>query len=63
MAVLNARLGWTLGEPLHAVDAFLALGLRATGMASVVLIGGLASIASLRLGERLNFAGGVTVGS
>lgn len=70
MAVLNARLGRALGEPLHAAFVLFAVGLLATGVASLALTGvaslaltgRLPSPASLRLVAPIDFAGGAIVG-
>ncbi|MEQ1511993.1 MAG: DMT family transporter [Lysobacteraceae bacterium] len=62
MAVLNARLGRTLGEPLHAAFILFAVGLLATGLASLAFTGRLPSPAALRLVAPINFAGGAIVG-
>ncbi len=62
MAVLNARMARTFGEPLHAAFVLFAVGLLATGLASIAFIGRLPSLASLRSIPPINFAGGMIVG-
>ncbi len=61
MAVLNARLGRTLGEPLHAAFVLFAVGFVATGVACVAFTGSLPGPAVLRLVSPVNFAGGTIV--
>lgn len=62
MAVLNARMGRTLGEPLHAAFVLFAVGLIATGLASMAFVGRLPSPTTLRLVAPIDFLGGAIVG-
>lgn len=62
MAVLNARLGRTLGEPVHAAFVLFAVGLVVTGLTSLVLTGRLPSPAVMRQVEPINYGGGLIVG-
>ena len=61
MAVLNARLGKALGAPTHAAFVLFAVGLVATGAASLFLTGRLPVPAALGAVAPANFAGGVIV--
>lgn len=61
MAVLNGRLGKALGEPTHAVFVLFAVGLLASGLASLVATGRLPSPRSLLLAHPIDFAGGFVV--
>ena len=60
MAVLNARLGRALGEPVHAVVILFAVGLVAAVAVSLVLTGRLPSLSS-GPGSAVNLAGGLIV--
>lgn len=62
MAALNARLGRTLGEPLHAVWCLFAVGLLAASVASVAVNGRLPGISALRGVPPMSLAGGLIVG-
>lgn len=62
MAVLNARLGKALGEPMHAAFLLFAVGLLATGLASLLLTGRLPSLMLMRQVEPVNYGGGLIVG-
>ena len=61
MAVLNARLGKALGAPIHAAFVLFAVGLVATGAASVLLTGRLPAPAALGAVAPANFVGGLIV--
>lgn len=62
MAVLNARLGRTLGEPVHATFVLFAVGLVVTGLTSLVLTGRLPSPIMMLQVELINYGGGLIVG-
>jgi transporter family-2 protein len=62
MAVLNARLGRTLGEPMHAAFLLFVVGLVATGLTSLLLTGRLPSPTLLGQVELVNYGGGLIVG-
>ncbi len=62
MAVLNVRLGKALGEPVHAAFLLFAVGLVATGLASVLLTGRLPSLTLMGHVEPVNYGGGLIVG-
>ena len=61
MAALNARLGKALGAPTHAAFVLFAVGLVATGAASLCLTGRLPVPAAFGAVAPANFAGGVIV--
>ena len=61
MAVLNARLGKALGAPIHAVFVLFAVGLVATGAASLILTRRLPVPAALAVVAPANFVGGLIV--
>lgn len=62
MAVLNARLGRALGEPIHAAFVLFSVGLLATGAASLLLTGRLPTPRSLAAVPKVDFVGGLIVG-
>jgi transporter family-2 protein len=61
MAVLNARLGKALGEPIHAAFVLFAVGLIVTGVSSLALTGRLPTPSTLQLASPFEFAGGAIV--
>ncbi len=61
MAVLNARLGRTLGEPLHAVVLLFGVGLLVSLGASLLLTGRLPSWGALAGASPINLTGGFIV--
>lgn len=61
MAVINGRLGRSLGEPLQAPVILFAVGLLTALLVSLLLTGGLPSLAALRTTAPVNFAGGMIV--
>ena len=61
MAVLNARLGRTLGEPMHAPVILFAVGLLATSAVSALITGRMPSLLALGGTSPINFAGGLIV--
>jgi transporter family-2 protein len=61
MAVLNARLGRALGEPLNACVVLFAVALAAAGAASLLLAGRLPSPAALAGAPPATLAGGLIV--
>ena len=62
MAVLNARLGRSLGEPIHAAFVLFAVGLLATGATSLLLTGRLPTPRSLAAVPKVDLLGGFIVG-
>lgn len=62
MAVLNARLGRALGEPVHAVWCLFAVGLLAASAVSLAVTGRLPAIGALRGAPPVSLAGGLIVG-
>ena len=61
MAVLNARLGRSLGEPLHAPVVLFGVGLLACIVLALTLTGGLPAPAKLLSVRTLDLAGGLIV--
>jgi transporter family-2 protein len=61
MAVLNARLGRALGEPLHACVVLFAVALVAAGGASLIVTGRLPNPTALLGAAPITFAGGLIV--
>ncbi len=61
MAVLNARLGRSLAEPLHASVVLFAVALLAAGAVSLILTGRLPSPTAVLAAPPLTFAGGAIV--
>ena len=62
MAVLNARLGRALGEPLHAPVVLFGVGLLALLGSAWALTQDLPHWANLRQAQPMDFAGGLIVG-
>lgn len=61
MAVLNARLGRSLGEPLQAVFILFAVGFIVSGLACLLLTGSLPSFTAITQVPWVNFSGGLIV--
>ncbi len=61
MAVLNARLGRSLTDPLHAVFILFAVGFVVSGLACLALTGSLPAISKLNGVAPINFSGGLIV--
>jgi transporter family-2 protein len=61
MAVLNARLGRSLGEPLQAVFILFAVGFVVSGVACLLLTGSLPSVRALTQIPFVNLSGGLIV--
>lgn len=61
MAVLNARLGRSLGEPLQAVFILFAVGFVVSGVACLLLTGSLPSLRALTQIPFVNLSGGLIV--
>lgn len=61
MAVLNARLGRSLADPLHAVFILFAVGFAVSGLVCLVLTGGLPAMSKLSEVAPINFSGGLIV--
>jgi uncharacterized membrane protein YdcZ (DUF606 family) len=61
MAVLNARLGRSLTDPLHAVFILFAVGFVVSGLACLILTGSLLAISKLSDVAPINFSGGLIV--
>lgn len=61
MAVLNARLGRSLGEPLQAVFILFAVGFAVSGVACLLLTGSLPSLRALTQIPFVNLSGGLIV--
>ena len=62
MAVLNARLGRTLGEPLHAPVVLFSVGLVALLVAALALTQAFPNLSNLSEAQPIDFAGGLIVG-
>lgn len=61
MAVLNARLGRSLGDPLHAPVVLFGVGLLACAAVALALTGGLPAPAKLLSVQPADLAGGLIV--
>lgn len=61
MAVLNARLGRSLTDPLHAVFILFVVGFVVSGLACLALTGSLPAISKLNDVAPINFSGGLIV--
>lgn len=61
MAVLNARLGRTLGEPAHAAVVLFAVGFACAVLASLLVIGRLPDVSRLAAASPIDLAGGTIV--
>lgn len=61
MGVLNARLGKTLGEPLHAPVVLFGIGFLACLLAALLFTGALPSWSKLGGARPIDFAGGLIV--
>jgi transporter family-2 protein len=62
MAVLNARLGRTLGESLHAPVVLFGVGLIALLITSLAMTQTLPNLSNLSQAQPIDFAGGLIVG-
>jgi transporter family-2 protein len=62
MAVLNARLGRALGEPLHAPVVLFSVGFMALLFAALSLTSTLPNLSKLSQAQPIDFAGGLIVG-
>jgi bacterial/archaeal transporter family-2 protein len=61
MAVLNARLGRSLGVPIHAAFVLFVVGLLTSALASLALTRSLPSPSTLVLASPVQYAGGIIV--
>jgi len=61
MAVLNARLGRALGEPVQAAVILFGVGLLFASIVSLLITGGLPALGKLAGTSPLNFIGGMIV--
>ncbi len=61
MGVLNARLGMTIGNPLHAPFVLLVIALATGSAAALALTSGLPSTKSITSAAPLELAGGLIV--
>ena len=61
MGVLNARLGKTLDDPLHAPVVLFGVGFLGCLLTAIVFTGSLPSFSKLGLARPLDFAGGLIV--
>lgn len=62
MAVLNARLGRALGEPLHAAFVLFVVGAAMTAVVSLLITGRLPAPGALLHAAPVDSAGGLIVG-
>jgi transporter family-2 protein len=61
MGVLNARLGKTLDEPLHAPVVLFGVGFLGCLLTAILLTGALPSLSKLGAARPIDFAGGLIV--
>ena len=61
MGVVNARLGKTLGEPLHAPLVLFGVGFLACLLTAIVFTGALPNWSKLGAARPIDFAGGLIV--
>jgi transporter family-2 protein len=62
MAVLNARLGLAIGEPLHASTILFVVGLITCAIVSLLLTGSVPDFSKLTSVRPVELAGGLIVG-